>query len=240
MTEPEVTVTPRPDAPLEEVLRVDAGSGFTPLEVGAQTKWAFYDWPERQLTNVSHTRIVGTMRYRGDECLEYLDHVIFPDHEQSLSRSLFVVAGETLRQVLFESRESETRGKMEEADATPEPLRLKLGLSWTGHEVYRCGSEERGAGEVHHGLVDGPFAVSVGAGRMLCLRENLWSFGSDGTGHVLAELYVAENGRSIYFRRFNGPAWRNYGELAGCPERDHDGVRWRLWYECLPDISLRR
>ncbi len=43
--EPEVTITPRPEADLKEILRTDLGSGFVPLEVGAETKWAFWDWP---------------------------------------------------------------------------------------------------------------------------------------------------------------------------------------------------
>jgi len=239
MTEPEVTVTPRPEAPVKEVLKVDAGGFFVPLEVGAEVKWSFYDWPERALTNVSHTRVVGTIKYSGQECLEILDSVIWGDDTGWLGRWLYRVSEESLQILLFESRDGKGGAKIEEVDATPWPLRLKQGLRWTGHEIYRCGPEERGVGEVNHGLVDGPFEVTVPARKRLCLRETWWGFKPDGKGHTLAELYVAENGRSIYFRRFNGPAWRNYQELAGCPEREHDGVVWRLWYECVPDISLR-
>lgn len=238
MTEPEVTVTPRPDASLKEVLRVDAGGGFVPLEVGAQTMWSFYDWPERQLTNVCDSKVRGVVEYGDLECLEILDHYIYPEEEESVGRSLFVKSEETLRQVLSESRESEVRGRIEEVDTSPDPLRLRLGQSWTGHEVARCGPKQRGEGHVQHYAVDGCFDVTVPAGKRLCLRETFYTLEADGAGLALAELYVAENGRSVYWRRFNGPAYHNYQQLTDTPRREHAGIDWRLYYDCLPDISL--
>ena len=240
MTEPEVTVTPRPDAPFREVLRVDAGGGFVPLEVGAVTVWAFYDWPERRLTNVCHTAVQGVVRYRGLDCLEVIDHYIFPEDEQSVNRSLLVRSEETVQHVLFESRESAMRGKIEEVDASPDPLRLQVGRSWTGHEITRCGPEQRGEGQMQHFAVDGYFEVAVPVGSTLCLRETFYTVEANGAGLTLAELYVAENGRSVYWRRFNGPAYHNYQQLETTPRRDHAGIAWRLYYDCLPDISLAR
>jgi len=238
MIEPEVVVTPRPDSPLREVHLRDAGGFFVPLEVGAEVKWSFYDWPERVLTNVSHTRVIGTIKYRGEECLDVVDRLIFPEEEQWVGRWLYVKSEDGLRSVLFEFRESETRAKIEEADASPFPLWLRMGDSWEGHEVFRCGSEVRGAGQRHHGVVDGCFEVALPAARWLCLRETLWILDVDGRGLTLAELYVAENGRSVYWRRFNGPAYHNYDQLETTPRREHAGITWRLYYDCLPDISL--
>jgi hypothetical protein len=73
---------------------------------------------------------------------------------------------------------------------------------------------------------------------MLCLRETLYIVDTGGAGLVLAELYVAENGRSVYWRRFNGPAYHNYQQLDTTPRREEAGIMWRLYYDCLPDISL--
>ncbi len=238
MTEPDVTVTPQPDAPLKEVLRVDAGGGFVPLEIGAETKWAFYDWPERLLTNVCDSKVRGIVEYDGFDCLEVLDHYIYPEEEDSIGRSLLVKSGEVLRHVLSESRESEVHGKVEVIDTSPDPLRLQLGHSWTGHEVIGRGPKRRGEGQVHYYAVDGCFEVSVPAGSMLCLRETLYIVDTGGAGLVLAELYVAENGRSVYWRRFNGPAYHNYQQLDTTPRREEAGIMWRLYYDCLPDISL--
>lgn len=241
MVEPEVTVVPRPDAPVRELVRVDAGSFFVPLHVGQETMWSFYDWPERQLTNVSNTRVVGTTRYRGMECLNVSDIVFWGEDSNLFTRWLYRVEGDTLTFVLRETHGKDGNSVISEVDATPQPLGLKVGRSWEGHEVYRCGPEEDGVGEVYRGLVDEPpFEVRLPAGGWLCLRETWWLFGADGVGRSLAELYVADTGRSVHFRRFNGPGWRNYDQLAGNPQREHDGVTWRLWYECLPDIALRR
>lgn len=238
MKEPDVTVTPRPDADLKEILRADAGGFFVPLAVGAEVKWSFYDWPERQLTNVSHTRVAGIVKYGGEDCLEIIDRIIAGADEGWIGRWLYVHRDEALEMRLFERRDASGGAMIEEISATPQPLRLAVGMTWTGHEVYRCGSEQRGTGETHHGLIDGPFEVLLPAGGSMCLRETWWTRKQDGRGHTLAELYVADSARTIYFRRFNGPAWHNYDQLAGNPEREHDGVIWRLWYECLPDIAL--
>jgi len=238
--EPDITITPRPDAALTEILRVDLGSGFVPLHVGAETVWSFYDWPERQLTGVNWTRVVGILKVGGVECLEIIDRYREPPIEEAgeWTRGLWRVSDESLQYLQREYHDGKGGGMIEEVDATPEDLQLRVGDTWIGHEIYRCGSEARGEGEVHHGVVEGPFEVALGAGEMLCLRETWWSFAADGRGSTMAELYVAETGRSVYFRRFNGPAWRNYEQLAGNPEREHDSLIWRLWYECLPDIAL--
>jgi hypothetical protein len=240
MEQPEVSVSPRPDAGLEEVLRVDAGSFFVLLKVGAAVKWSFYDWPERQLTNVCSTRVAGTTRYRGEDCLDLIDSVAWGKDERSWTRWLYRIDGETWAFTLRETHRETGAAEIAEVDMTPHPLRLRIGDTWDGHEVYRCGDEATGAGDVDRGTVDGVFEVVVPAEKALCLRETWWSFRADGSARSLAELYTAQSGRTLYFRRFNGPDWHNYQQLAGNPERDHDGIRWRLWYECLPDISLLR
>ena len=93
---------------------------------------------------------------------------------------------------------------------------------------------------MHHGVVDGCFEVSLPAGRKLCLRETLCVMEADGRGLTMAELYVADSGRSLYWRRFNGPAYHNYDQLMDTPTREHASTLWRLYYDCLPDISLAR
>lgn len=240
--EPEVTVRPRPEAKLAEVLRTDLGSGFVPLEIGAEMKWAFYDWPERNLTNVQHTRVGGYAKFGGERLLAIYDVVIFGEDARTWSRGLYRWNDEALAPVLSEDEVPPEIGdsSIGEWDATPVPLRLGLGSRWQGHEVYRCGDEVRNEGVTCHRLVDGPFEVQVPAGAFLCLRENWWTLDPSGAGHELAEWYVTEAGRTIYFRRYNGPAWRNYDPLgeAGVPAREHEGVTWRLWYECLPETAL--
>ncbi len=54
----------------------------------------------------------------------------------------------------------------------------------------------------------------------------------------LAELYVADFGRSVFFQRYNGRSCHNYEALSGTPEREQQGEAYRLWYDCIPEIAL--
>ncbi len=55
----------------------------------------------------------------------------------------------------------------------------------------------------------------------------------------LAEYYVANTGRTVYFRRYDGPASPRYSErLKDNPTIEHAGTTWRHFYNCLPDHAL--
>jgi hypothetical protein len=53
-----------------------------------------------------------------------------------------------------------------------------------------------------------------------------------------AQYYVADNGRTIFFRRYNGPTHPGYEDLTGHPEIEYQGITWRHWYDSIPDIAL--
>jgi len=232
--EPEVAIQSL-DAGLEEVLCRDALSFFVELQVGAACDWSFYDWPECVLTTVSHTRVVGRVLLDGLECLD-LRNVDEPG-EGDDSRFICRVVDERLHQLQLERTQSGAR-LIEQVDATPAPLRLRRGDRWSGHEVYRCGDQTRGAESTQHRLVDGAFAVRVAGCGFRCLRQTWWELNREGAGVILAELYVADFGRSVFWQRYNGPTWRNYEALKGNPEREHEGATYRLWYDCIPDLAL--
>jgi hypothetical protein len=233
--EPDVRIEPLSDGPTEVLCR-DALSFFVKLEVGATCDWSFYDWPERVLTMVSHTRVAAKVLYQGLECLDVRD--LAEPEEDTESRSLYHVADEHFRCVLMEGTRVANVPMIEEADQTLAPLRLCLGDRWTGHEVYSCGERRRGDGNVQHRLVDGAFRVQVRESEFRCLRQTWWELNQDGAGAILAEIYVADFGRSVFWQRYNGPTWRNYEALAGLPERTHEGITYRLWYDCIPDVAL--
>jgi hypothetical protein len=65
-----------------------------------------------------------------------------------------------------------------------------------------------------------------------------------GVPMILAEWYVADSGRTVLFRRYNGPGWRKPGApgsfeaLEGNLEVTYEGIRFRHWYDCIPDHAL--
>ncbi len=233
--EPEVLIEPLDDG-LTEVLCRDTLGGFVELEVGATCDWSFYDWPERVLTVVTHSRVVGRVLLNGLECLD-VRHREDPGEGEE-SRSLLRVTDDQLHHLQMEMTWAGGIRKIEQVDATPAPLRLRLGDRWSGHERYICGEKIRGGDGLQYRLVDGAFRVRVAGNEFRCLRQTWWELNAADAGVILAELYVADCGRSVFWQRYNGPAWRNYEALGGTPEREHEGVTYRLWYDCIPDVAL--
>ncbi len=166
--EPNFEIQPLEDGPTEVLCR-DALSFFVELEVGAACLWSFYDWPERALTHVTQTEIVGRVLVNGLECLDVRDRD--PSGAEPEARWIYHVADEKLRYVRFESTDEEGLTKIEEVDMTPLPLRLRLGDRWSGHEVYVCGDQQRNHDTRQHTLVDGAFRVRVAGNQFTCLRQ---------------------------------------------------------------------
>jgi hypothetical protein len=106
----------------------------------------------------------------------------------------------------------------------PEPMNLKPGMKWG-----KPGSE-----------VTGVSNVKINERSWKCLKIVSISQKSE----VLAEWYVAENGRTVFFRRYNAPGWKSSGSdisfesLAGNIDVEHGGITYRHWYDCIPDFAF--
>ena len=68
----------------------------------------------------------------------------------------------------------------------------------------------------------------------------------DNAPAALAEWYVAETGRTVFFRRYNGAGYaapdkpRSFESLQGNREIEFEGKPFRHAYDCIPDIALER
>jgi hypothetical protein len=113
----------------------------------------------------------------------------------------------------------------------PGPMTLHVGLTWGKRERVR---------------VLGVSRVRIGERTWKCLKvsDQVTEGGDEPT--VLTEWYVAESGRTVFFRRYNAPGWRepeqpgSYEALKGNLEVEYEGVRYRHWYDCIPDHALER
>ncbi len=114
----------------------------------------------------------------------------------------------------------------------PVPMKLRVGMQWEGF----VGGE-----------VVGVSRVRVGQRSWRCLK--VVSGGQhfktdDGSPASYAEWYVADTGRTVFFRRYNGPGYaapgspRSFESLAGEREVQFQGITFRHSYDCLPDIAL--
>jgi hypothetical protein len=100
-------------------------------------------------------------------------------------------------------------------------------------------------------VAGGVWNVRVGNSTYECLRALALSFRGRREGRTPAQLaakystlvesYINMDGRTVLFRRYNGPACcaDKQCSLAGlrskrCPPLIYNGVEFRLWYDCIP------
>ncbi len=239
LTEPEIKVRDLTEEKLE-VECLDARSLFVLLQDGATCEFAFYDYPDRTLTSISKLEVEGRVIVNGRECYEIADYSWEPGEcKEDILPSHWYLAleGGQLYWVRFVWRRKGKVGRSEEIDATPMPTKLFVGLKTEGYEFYICGDEVRGDFKTCS-EVTGVAEVTI-AGRIYkCLREVWTSFDENGMPLKLAELFISEHGRTVLFRRYNGRGSRNFDDLKGNPELEHNGEIYRLWYDCIPDHVL--
>lgn len=241
--EPEVRIV---DLPGEQkrVHCTDAQSHFVPLQPGGACDWSFYDWPGLRpsggrLTGVYECRVIAGVGWgQGTLLREWVRYLDLEEDRAEWSESHFLVEDDTFRRV--EVRRGEP-GRIEVADARygngqpceVTPMTLEVGQAWgEGSERTR---------------VSGVSRVAIGGHEWTCLKVATTSAQGQETGGaptILAEWYVAESGRTVFFRRYNAPGWRDpgapgsYEALEGNLEVEVEGRRYRHWYDCVPDHAL--
>lgn len=235
LTEPEIKVRDLPDEKME-IECLDARSLFVLLQDEATCEFAFYDYPNRNLTGITRLKIEGQIIVNGRKCYEIADYSWeCGEREEDILPSHWYLAieGGKLHWVRFVWREKGKVGRSEEIDATPMPTKLFVGLKTEGHEIYICGDEVRGDFKTYSEVI-GVVEVTIAGRAYKCLREVWMSFDENGMPLKLAELFVSEHGRTVLFRRYNGRGAHNFDALKGNPELEHDGEIYRLWYDCIP------
>jgi RNA polymerase sigma factor (sigma-70 family) len=240
LREPEVQVTDCPDERMD-VLCTDAQSYFVPLSEGGRCDWTFYDRPGHRLTGVYEYRVVDGVKWGDGRLIRAWSR--FTDLGKNApaewKEECFAVSRDACRRV---SVARDTGGKVKlsgymwpgepHEEAKPELMRLSIGVKRRGYEPNE---------------VTGVCRVRVGEREWKCLKVVTAAQSSKsrtGEPAVYAEWYVAKTGRTVFFRRYNGPGWAkhtspsSFESLKGAPEVRHHGIPYRHWYDCIPDIAL--
>lgn len=241
--EPEIKITDLPGEEFEVACR-DAQSYFVLLELGAENEFSFYDYPtkaaeEKALVFKGAHRLKVTRRIQidGFEALEIQMRYAEAgsDYEDAPTTFYHVLNDGNVLNMSIQDSEGGT-WRHEKSSRIPLPVDLRPGLRVQGKEpLYTV---ERPEQKIIDWLFEviGAAQVSIGPKVYRCLKV-YWS-SSSAEQNVLAEYYVADTGRTVFFRRYNGPRYRNYEELAGKPMVEYEGTVWRHWYDCLPDHAL--
>ena len=241
VTEPPVEVVDLSGRDLR-IRCLDAQAYFVPLADGASCDWTFYDWPGGRLTGVYESRIVGSAEWRGGALLREWERFTDLDAEEKheWSERHILIADDTWRWVRIGEIERDGRpvydhsqpGHPEDPSYVPVPMDLRVGRKWAGF----AGGEAVGVSRVR-----------IGERSWRCLKVTAVAQHhrtGDRSPAVYAEWYIAEHGRTVLFRRYNGPGYRepkeatSFESLAGSMEVEHQGIVFRRAYDCIPDIAL--
>jgi RNA polymerase sigma factor (sigma-70 family) len=235
-TEPTIGITDLPGAQME-VYCCDAQCYFVPLVPQGICAWAFYDWPGGVLTGAYECYVVHYSEPNNAGQVGVRVWSQFHDYgEQGQAEWAdrhYVLENDTWRWALISRTgggqlhvaEDPRPGVAGEPTFRPVPMRLKVGLKWEGF----MGGE-----------VVGVSRVAVGQLSWKCQHFKT----ADASPASYAEWYIAETGRTLFFRRYNGPGYaasgspRSFESLAGAKEIESHGVAFRHSYDCLSDVAL--
>lgn len=242
--EPTVTIIEIRNGPFE-VDRLDAGSAFVLTELGAVTEFAFYDYdkgepgrPDMVFTGAHQNTVAHRIRVDDFEMLVIESRYAEAGSDYSASPVYWnrVISEGGLRdRVQFDTHGLGASVYRSGTSKSP-PNHLYPGLRSEGMEpVFLTGKEPEKSVRYTTEVV-GACDVTIGPKSYRCLRVRNAFWYEDAP--VLSEEYISDAGRTIYFRRYNGPGYRNYEELAGRQPLMHAGIEWRHYYNCIPDHAL--
>jgi len=211
---------------------IDAQAHFVPLVENGKCDWTFYDQPDGRLTGINEDHVINTAMWESGKLFRiwsrFTDYK--KDGKQEWGESHYLVEDDRFKRIeLKRERQSVSISAYmfpgDKSISTPEPMTLRIGTKGSDFSVT------------------GISKVTIGKNSWKCLKVEFLS------GHkqprTFAEWYVADSGRTVFFRRFNGPGYAeksnstgNYRLLEGQIEIKRQGIIFRHWYDCIPDTAL--
>ena len=260
-TEPEINIS-RAEPRRGSITFTEGAWFFVPLKQKGQSIVAWYDWPERRLSSVGCMRVVGRTKVAGMNCFRVRMPEFDPeqrltyDHEWYWAvkgRKTYLVALSNFEPGKAKPMLKTWNDRDWDEGRTGWPIELKLTSRVRWHSVARGDGPRFPRVQVAAGLWD----VRLGDVAYECLRTLTMAYKGRRKGEtaselaakyvLLADCYISMKGRTVLFRRYNGPAWAegafpssSVGALArkGCPPLRYNEVEFRLWYDCIPLHAL--
>ncbi len=228
---PRVQIEKLPGREIELLIKGNP-SFLSKFQYGDEYIWCDYDYPSRELNTVNLCRVGGPMLVNGEETYELWIKGYNPDGEMTdESWWYYAVQKEKAETLLFISKDSQGKGRVEEAEVKF-PLKVRTGQRWESKEVYHTGRLCR---EYEcKDAVDGPYLVRLGEKKEECLRWQTAEY-EKGKRKELAEAFISiKSGITFLFRRYNGPGWDNLKKLEDSPKITYGEEEYLLWYCSVP------
>ena len=235
------------DAPVPDPEFVEGHWFFVPLKPGGGAFAAWYDYPERNLTDVMFGRVLGETEIEGQRCCEVL-----------LSGS--PGWGEENYRLCYWSADPEAVYMVANYHSTEDELKTWSDPNWDGDRrgyprrpgtltlLERVGEEEFVDPEGRRLAPVGAYDVTMNGRTQRCLRV----IDPNPAQGCLVDAYINEQGRTVLFRRYNClPHWSRqrpgFENSMGAVERlaelgnlrmVHNGIEFYHWYDCVTDVAL--
>jgi len=245
-TEPDLSLV-EVDAPLPDPDFVEGSWFFVPLKPGGTSFAAWYDYPDRNLTDVMFGRVLGETEIEGRRCREVLCAGSPEWGEENYRLWYWSVDRDAVYIVAAYASTEDRLATWSQPDwdedrrGTPRrPGRLGL-LERVGEEEF-VDPEERKLAPV------GAYDLTVGDKPWRCLRI----IQAVPVQSHLVDAYINEQGRTVLFRRYNSlPRWsrerpgleNSRGAVerlaeAGSLRIVHNGLEYYHWYDCVMDVAV--
>ena len=233
----DVAIEPLPPRKVGVVLNGDL-DGFFRYKVGDRFLWVDYDYPGPVVKQYYDGETRSRFWVNGEDCLEL--HFDFYELKngrfrlESESDKYVAVRDRDIAGLLWIHREADapvgkSRGNIQIGQiVTPRGVRLGERWQFTDRWFWKgAKGEQRIAAEAN-----GLFRVRVFDREYKTLRIREVKLGKKGT---LADCYVAlDTGLSVFFRRYNGPGWKNLDKLANEEKVVIGKTAFLHWYDSVP------
>lgn len=211
-----------------EVKCLDAQSMFVPLEEGGECDWTFYDYPSRRLTGVNETKVISAKDWEDGKLLRIWDKYtdLQKNNKNTWKDYHFLVKDDKYKWVCVQ-RDLEGKAVVTDHQYKNEVSDWELR---TLNKEYKAKD------------------TCLQRVSLVTINEKTWKTLKLVliVNDVCAEWYVAQNGRTVFFRRYNNEkAGRGsyageltYEDLAGNLEIEYNGVLYRHYYDSIPEFVL--
>ena len=253
--EPKISVTPVAEE-ATEIQAVASYGNFPPLSPGAEACYADYDYPDRELTTVSHVFVEGPLEVQGEQAVRFNSVSFTGEGKPEWTWRPYYRIREN--EVLYCAKEygspdsgtsllTPDHPDWNEPQPRPENLRIVPG------------SRTEPSGDWGGFVVDADlWQVQIDDQTFACVRRlgggALWDvdWSEAPVTFCATEQYFLEDGRMLLWRRYNGLRWseQNPGRAkdapstyerlaeAGVPSIEVFGETYYLYYDQIPDYAL--
>lgn len=249
--EPEIKISSFKEEDITLNFKKTSPGLLTLYTIPKETYVAFYDWPEKTITNFAYQKLAGKRKINGKncwkaECWEVED--VFKDESNKScydSEWYYTQKEDYFSYIAKNFRQRGEKGKIitSEDKEWDEPRDIKFPVKIKSHGRIKWLRNNKYSGPTAPIGIEtaGLWKLELGKKNFKCIRvfQMFWP-----ENRILYETFLDISGRTILGRRYNGPGWKHQGsnvdslKRKGCPFLEYNNVKFYLYYDVIPNQSI--